>query len=208
VQLRVVVKRLYTPVLESVERDIVKNTPITWDATIPYLEDTLCFYDNKIYQSKISNNQGNIPITDGSPDDYWQEKYSVTYTYDYDLAARPNKWPENTEVDLGDGLFGYRATGTITATVNTENSRIIVRNVDLIISCSGWICAGVDAYKQTINKVVTTNTGMPLTIWGRSSVDVEPIAGILTLRSVFSNPRYGNSNSRFEIYLTYTKLES
>lgn len=35
-------------------------------------------------------------------------------------ADKPHLWPDNQEVDLGDGLYGYKATGTITVRAGLE----------------------------------------------------------------------------------------
>lgn len=55
------------------------------------------------------------------------------------LAARPDLWPENIEIDLGDGLYGVIKTGTVTLEGNKTADIELVRLTcsPEIISCGG-----------------------------------------------------------------------
>lgn len=58
----------------------------------------------------------------------------------YDLN-RPDLWPTNQEIFFGNGLYGYRATGTITASANSRTvTQIITITSGLstpLVSCGG-----------------------------------------------------------------------
>lgn len=61
----------------------------------------------------------------------------ITSSYD---ANKPHLWPENTEINLGDGLYGYRATGTITAAANYQHQIILRESTSpyCIVSSGGY----------------------------------------------------------------------
>ena len=48
-------------------------------------------------------------------------------------ADKPHLWPDNQEVDLGDGLYGYKAVGVITAGANAEKDIIIPITGDITL---------------------------------------------------------------------------
>ena len=56
------------------------------------------------------------------------------------LVTRPDLWPESTEIDLGDGLYGFRKVGTITADADSRHDIQLVPALVDIINCGGrWV---------------------------------------------------------------------
>lgn len=54
------------------------------------------------------------------------------------LINRPDKWTANTEYSFGDGLYGYRAVGTITVAANTHTQIGINLGIKKIVDCGGY----------------------------------------------------------------------
>lgn len=83
----------------------------------------------------------------------------------YDINF-PNTWPENTEIYFGNGMYGQRFTGTITAAKNTPDNTIIMtglQNGSIINWGGNWIDAdgnqmGAGSYKgDTVQSLVQLN---------------------------------------------------
>ena len=58
-----------------------------------------------------------------------------------DPVVRPNTWTANTEIDLGGGLYGYRATGNMPEITANSSVSFTIANVvtSRFVSCGGNI---------------------------------------------------------------------
>lgn len=54
------------------------------------------------------------------------------------LVTRPDLWPANEEVNFGNGLYGIRKTGTITATAETTSRELLASDGMNVVSFGGW----------------------------------------------------------------------
>lgn len=63
----------------------------------------------------------------------------ITSSYD---VNKPHLWPVNTEVNLGDGLYGYRTSGTITVNKDIQHEVILRQDTEPFypISNGGYWC--------------------------------------------------------------------
>ena len=100
-------------------------------------------------------------------------------------ADKPHLWPDNQEVDLGDGLYGYKAVGVITAGANAEKDTIIPITEDITLvnwnswfkhgnSSNFWLSGSVGSYSCALfkadkvyyrTKTSAARTNFPYTVW-------------------------------------------
>lgn len=100
-------------------------------------------------------------------------------------ADKPHLWPDNQEVDLGDGLYGYKAVGVITAGANAEKDIIIPITGDITLinwnswfkhsnSSNFWLSGSVGSYSCALfkadkvyyrTKTSSARTNFPYTVW-------------------------------------------
>lgn len=100
-------------------------------------------------------------------------------------ADKPHLWPDNQEVDLGDGLYGYKAVGVITAGANAEKDTIIPITGDITLinwsswfkhsnSSNFWLSGSVGSYSCALfkadkvyyrTKTSSARTNFPYTVW-------------------------------------------
>ncbi len=100
-------------------------------------------------------------------------------------ADKPHLWPDNQEVDLGDGLYGYKAVGVITAGANAEKDTIIPITEDITLvnwnswfkhsnSSNFWLSGSVGSYSCALfkadkvyyrTKTSSARTNFPYTVW-------------------------------------------
>lgn len=100
-------------------------------------------------------------------------------------ADKPHLWPDNQEVDLGDGLYGYKAVGVITAGANAEEDIIIPITGDITLinwnswfkhsnSSNFWLSGSVGSYSCALfkadkvyyrTKTSSARTNFPYTVW-------------------------------------------
>lgn len=98
---------------------------------------------------------------------------------------KPHLWPDNQEVDLGDGLYGYKAVGVITAGANAEKDIIIPITGDITLinwnswfkhsnSSNFWLSGSVGSYSCALfkadkvyyrTKTSSARTNFPYTVW-------------------------------------------
>ncbi|GMO63771.1 MAG: hypothetical protein Ta2A_11160 [Treponemataceae bacterium] len=110
----------------------------------------------------------------------------------------PNLWTPNTEVDLGNGLFGYRGTGTITQSANTYNLTVLIPSFTGAFIGSGgqWVRGG------------TAETYYLYAQYTAISSDVN-VGGFLEIANNNLNFRsmdnQGRTNAPYDVWVTYTK---
>lgn len=100
-------------------------------------------------------------------------------------ADKPHLWPDNQEVDLGDGLYGYKAVGVITAGANAEKDTVIPITEDITLinwsswfkhsnSSNFWLSGSVGSYSCALfkadkvyyrTKTSSARTNFPYTVW-------------------------------------------
>lgn len=100
-------------------------------------------------------------------------------------ADKPHLWPDNQEVDLGDGLYGYKAVGEITASANAEKDTIIPITGDITLvnwnswfkhsnGSNYWLSGTAKSYSCTLfkadkvyyrTKATSARTNLPYSVW-------------------------------------------
>ena len=134
----------------------------------------------------------------------WLQALSlVDMAYPTNDRNNPSTWALNTEINFGDGTFGYRRTGNIVAAVNAVTETTIyssAANVNLM-QCGGWIMLGQSA-KNTIGQVAVGAGAWPqlATQSGIYSSD----SGI-RMQSASIYARTGTSNNAYDVWVRYTK---
>lgn len=98
---------------------------------------------------------------------------------------KPHLWPDNQEIDLGDGLYGYKAVGVITAGANAEKDIIIPITGDITLvnwnswfkhsnGSNYWLSGSVRNYSCALfkadkvyyrTKTFSARTNFPYTVW-------------------------------------------
>lgn len=115
----------------------------------------------------------------------------------YDINF-PNTWPANKEIYFGNGLYGYRKTGTITAAKNAPDNTIIMtglQNGSIINWGCNWIDAdgnqmGAGCYREdTVQSLVQLNK---TSLNGQLFFSTNDNTGART-------------NAPYDVWVTYTK---
>lgn len=126
----------------------------------------------------------------------------ITSNYE---VGKPHLWPVSTEVNLGDGLYGRRVTGTINANAFVQSITDIINDNSgihyQIVSYGGWwSCYGTAVHEQ----VGGSRTPDGSTHTCSSSITTSPgnQAGIVRFHSISSQNRV---NAPYDIWVTYTK---
>jgi hypothetical protein len=109
---------------------------------------------------------------------------------------RPDLWQPSTEYDFGQGLYGQRWIGTITATGNDNVATSLARiaGVTGLYTIGGWY-QHWDGTKATIPSVFDNYAPY------RASVYIS-YANEIALRT--NNP-YDRTNAPYDVWITYTK---
>ena len=153
-------------------------------------EDTFNFFaSDNVYVTNVTLQYTKTTDTAGS---------GVTTPGAYDINF-PNTWPENTEIYFGNGLYGQRFTGTITAAADTRaivtlDASII--NAKLVSQGGYWTDADDGNYPIGSYDAGTNSFYKMACITGGGSND-----------GIFLN-QYSNaarSNSSYDVWVTYTK---
>jgi len=108
-----------------------------------------------------------------------------------DLVNSPHLWPANQEIDLGDGSYGCRATGTITCAANNTigvSFTTIPLNCKLIAS-GGW-------WNRGDGNIASTGSSLP-----GSNVQ----SAIWLTRNFHSLSNNTRNNSPYDIWIRYSK---
>lgn len=124
----------------------------------------------------------------------------------YDIN-RPDLWPTNKEIFFGNGLYGYRKTGTVTAASDERNMITIATNTGGtigIVNSGGWIKWGDEGssndYKYSINSTLTNLPG-----WGNMLGAWSTIRTVNGSISLWNASGLARTNAPYDIWVTYTK---
>lgn len=137
-------------------------------------------------------------------------RYTIQYTKTTDAAGSatttpgaydinfPNTWPVNQEIFFGNGLYGYRATGTVASTANardvTQLFEIPANLTNPFVSQGGsWIR---DDNNVAISFGASDSNGYS------SNINYNGANGHVALISTSANAR---TNAPYDIWITYTK---
>ena len=115
----------------------------------------------------------------------------------------PSTWAKNTQIDFGDGTFGYRSTGNIVAATNTGISNTFNTtgaSNSGIVSFGGWWQRGDGTVKYDIGSAVFTDVGDRYAVSNYRLTTTT--VGFTTWSPV---ARTGTSNNAFEFWMRYTK---
>ena len=121
------------------------------------------------------------------------------------LINYPNQWPANTEIDLGNGLYGKRITGTITAAADERAAVNIQTGVSNVIGYGGtWGTRDGDGGAMSpVGATLTQSSG---TASQDFISDIRLVAtGYMGFYSTSSQPRSGGANTRYDVWVKYTK---
>jgi hypothetical protein len=124
--------------------------------------------------------------------------YGYGFVNQVEMNLHPEAWPENEEVDLGNGLFGRRLVGTRTEPAN--------ESVDLYIAEEGVIASVVSVEGWWEPQAHGTSRKMrfgEVSGGTRSQLDDYSPVGNVALYLVSSFPTL---NSQYEFWVRYTKL--
>ena len=108
----------------------------------------------------------------------------------YDINF-PNTWPANTEVYFGNGVYGYRATGT-TPSSSTRVNYLIVQNVTNILSTGGCV-TNTSGYRVKSGAFVDTTNYFGDVYWAGDNK---------YFYTVYSSDY---RNCPYDVWFTYTK---
>jgi hypothetical protein len=117
----------------------------------------------------------------------------------------PNQWVAGQEYDFGNGLYGKRITGTITIAANTQSIvNVVASGATGIVDNGGYLTEGETGVPATVgvgqsllNSSGTTNMS--------SDVRLVNTTGAINIASRSVNARNGNTNSRYDVWVKYTK---
>jgi hypothetical protein len=114
------------------------------------------------------------------------------------LTLRPWTWQVGTEYDLGDGAFGRRFTGTITAAASTESwiTLLPTGSVNKCFAFGGWWrISTLDDWGDTF--LVAGSVATSFRLFLRSQAN-----GILSMLSFSSQVR---TNAAYDVWAIYSK---
>lgn len=127
----------------------------------------------------------------------------------YDIAF-PNTWPANTEVFLGNGVYGYRATGNMIAIAKGKANQI-----NTTIAPSRLIgCGGSMTVTNIENKTVSRMLGQSVAWVGENTRNTWRSSAVINSNNVLAflfdspDPNYGDISSTsdtYDFWVTYTK---
>jgi hypothetical protein len=109
---------------------------------------------------------------------------------------RPDLWQPGMEYDFGQGLYGQRWIGTITASGYSDTTTLLgtIEVVTGFYSIGGWY-QHADGAKSTIPSVFESASY-------RASIYIPLGGGIVALKTI--NP-HARTNAPYDIWITYTK---
>ena len=120
------------------------------------------------------------------------------------LINYPNQWPANTEIYLGNGLYGKRITGTITAAADERATIAMQTGVTNVISYGGmWGTRDADGGAMSL--VGATLTSPSGTAPQAYLSEIRLQSGSVVFYSVSSQARSGGANTRYDVWVKYTK---
>ena len=115
------------------------------------------------------------------------------------LISRPDLWPENTELDFGDGLYGQRFTGKITQAANSKAQIMFIYSIGKLISYGGeWQWGSSTVERATIPDFFINGSG----IFTTGGFLFKTGTGGLRFDSYSSGDR---TNAPYDVWVLYTK---
>lgn len=117
------------------------------------------------------------------------------------LINYPNKWTANTEIDLGNGLYGKRCTGTITIAANTRAEVYLTgvsQTTGRIFACGGSWDRGDGNINFNVVGSMLTATGVTNL---RASMILQNLYSIL----FYSTSDMARTDASYDIWVIYTK---
>ena len=167
----------------------------------------------------LSSTQINIRIVTGEIENC--TKYIVTLQYTkstdttstalttpgcYDIS-RPDLWPTGKEIFFGNGLYGYRKIGTITAAIDarvwTDIVTLPAGVLPSIIQSGGWIKWGDEGqhdYKYPVNTAMTDLTG-----WGSTLGAWSVVRTANSQIALWNTCGLTRTDAPYDVWCTYTK---
>jgi hypothetical protein len=118
----------------------------------------------------------------------------------------PYSWTPDEEIDFGDGLYGMRRTGSITAAVDTNTTLVLLADTaPLLISVvGGWWCKGGGNLQNYL--ILHTVPSDTLGAWDQSIFVSKPGEIVWVSRSRAARVS-GNDDSKYDIAFTYIKTQ-
>lgn len=110
------------------------------------------------------------------------------------LILRPDLWDANTEIDFGNGLYGQRFTGTITANASAGNTIHLYATDIRIYQFGGWV--QYNNMGGTMQLAYNENSGYAFSFYST------PSGGL----SFFSLSTSARTNAPYDIWCTYHKV--
>jgi hypothetical protein len=156
-------------------------------------------------------------VTTGGEDKALSAEQGMLAAQKNKLQADPTLWPVNTfnftvpsiadtsiptEIDLGDGLYGLRYSGTVTIAANQQaDVRFSRSGAGYIVRFGGFVTPGGSQRRNPIG--FTANlTGA----WIACDVDSsDEFKGQLRVSTSSNTARTGNANSLYEVWIMYKK---
>ena len=124
----------------------------------------------------------------------------------YDIT-RPDLWPVGQEIFFGNGLYGVRKTGTVTATADTRVWTDVITFatgvLPSIVQSGGWIKWGDEGqhdYKYPVNSAMTNLTG-----WGATLGAWSVIRTANSQIALWNTSGLARTDAPYDIWVTYTK---
>ena len=124
----------------------------------------------------------------------------------YDIS-RPDLWPTGKEIFFGNGLYGYRKTGTITAAIDarvwTDIVTLPAGVLPSIIQSGGWIKWGDEGqhdYKYPVNTAMTDLTG-----WGSTLGAWSVVRTANSQIALWNTCGLTRTDAPYDVWCTYTK---
>lgn len=117
------------------------------------------------------------------------------------LVTRPDLWPLGEEVDLGNGLYGIRMTGTITAAAGEAVNEHIIYGGKYIVSFGGWfVVNSISNDKHGIGQTVQNSKDSSLVCASCVYYKVdEDVCNLYTVSTV------DRTDAEYECWVIYTK---
>jgi hypothetical protein len=118
------------------------------------------------------------------------------------LFARPHLWTPDVEYDFGEGLFGQRFVGSITATSNYHSTltlAVLDASVKLLDAGGRWRAAT----DITLGSLFKNGTSADTSCGLRINIDsTDSPFGTLLLQTITPTPR---NDAPYDIWIRYTK---
>ena len=149
------------------------------------------------------------PLTQTQVDDIKQQfnPLNTANVLIIDPASRPNTWPENTEIDLGGGLYGYRATGNMPEIAIGGGGTIF----QISFSFQPLLCdigGNYEIYNNNNSRAIIRPYGVSFSIDGTISSEICLIVqgdNLVVCFVKLNTPMKSTTLQTYDIWFTYTK---